>query len=285
MIDLYGKTEARDFGPLALKTHRDSLIEADLSRGVVNNHVSRIKRFFKWVTANEMVPLHVSHGLQCVAGLRYGRSTARETDPVRPVDDAIVDATIEHCSWQVAAIIQPQRYTGMRPCEVIIMRGCDLDTSGEVWLYEPGSHKTEHHGRNRVICLGPRALHVLRPALKNDLNAYLFSPRDVMMEVRHQLRMSRKTLASPSQKKQHPKKSPKRQPGDHFKTSRHEHAIHRGCDRAFPVPEGASEAQRKKWCHDHRWSPNQLRHSAALSSERNSVSRPPVLSWVIVPLQ
>ena len=95
LIELYGGTEVRHFGPLALKTYREKLIAADLSRGVINNHVSRIKRFFKWATENEMVPPQVQHGLQCVPGLRCGRSPARETQPIRPVDDAIVDATYE----------------------------------------------------------------------------------------------------------------------------------------------------------------------------------------------
>ncbi len=263
LLELYGKTEARKFGPLALKTYRDALIAADLSRGVVNNHVSRIKRFFKWATANEMVPSHVHHGLQCVAGLRRGRSPARETQPIRPVDDAIIDATVEHVSFQVATMIQLQRYTGMRPCEVIIMRGCDLDTSGKVWAYAPDSHKTEHHGRHRVIYLGPRAQKVLGPALKTDVNAYLFSPREVMMQVRRQLRMNRKTRMTPSQRKRRPKRNPKKAPGDHYKTSSYEHAIHRGCDKAFPPPEGATEQERQQRRKDHRWTPNQLRHNAA----------------------
>ncbi|MBN2562330.1 MAG: tyrosine-type recombinase/integrase [Phycisphaerae bacterium] len=263
LIELYGRTEARNFGPLALKTYRDELIAADLSRGVINNHVSRIKRFFKWATANEMVPSDVHHGLQCVVGLRCGRSPARETQPIRPVDDAIVDATIEHVSFQVATMIQLQRYTGMRPCEVIIMRGCDLDMSGKVWAYEPDSHKTEHHGRHRVIYLGPRAQKVLGPALKSDVNAYLFSPREVMLRLRHRLRMNRKTPMTPSQRKRRPKKDPKKAPGDHYMTSSYEHAIHRGCDKAFPPPEGTTEEERRQWRKAHRWTPNQLRHNAA----------------------
>ncbi len=60
-----------------------------------------------------------------------------------------------------------------------------------------------------------------------------------------------------------PKKNPKKSPGDHYKTSSYEHAIHRGCDRAFPPPEGATEEQQKQWRKVHRWTPNQLRHSAA----------------------
>ena len=36
-----------------------------------------------------------------------------------------------------------------------MMRTCDLDTSGEVWVYTPAAHKTEHRGQERPIYLGP----------------------------------------------------------------------------------------------------------------------------------
>ncbi len=32
-----------------------------------------------------------------------------------------------------------QLLTGMRPGEAVVMRGLDLDTSGPVWFYRPGS--------------------------------------------------------------------------------------------------------------------------------------------------
>ena len=60
------------------------------------------------------------------------------------------------------------------------MRPCDLDTSGDVWWYTPRSHKTEHHGHQRVIALGPRAQDVVRPFLKPSLEAYLFSPKEAV---------------------------------------------------------------------------------------------------------
>jgi len=37
------------------------------------------------------------------------------------------------------------------------MRACDIDLSGETWGYRPASHKTEHHGKERIIFLGPQA--------------------------------------------------------------------------------------------------------------------------------
>jgi len=85
LLELYGRQPAGSFGPLALKTCRQRMIEAGLSRGVINKHVSRIKRFFKWATENELVPSHVHHAISTVAGLRRGRSPAPESMPVSPV--------------------------------------------------------------------------------------------------------------------------------------------------------------------------------------------------------
>lgn len=46
--DLYGKTPAAEFGPLALKAIRERMIEDALSRTYINDHLGRIKRMFKW---------------------------------------------------------------------------------------------------------------------------------------------------------------------------------------------------------------------------------------------
>lgn len=160
-------------------------------------------------------------------------------------------------------MIQLQRYTGMRPGEVIAMRGRDLDTSGKIWLYTPQTHKTEHHDRDRTIHLGPRAQEVVCPFLVNDLEAFLFSPKLAMAEHRAKLRSERKTPMTPSQRRRRPKRNPKRRFGDSYTIGSYEHAINRGCDRAFPAPENLTVSEIQRWRKDHRWSPNQLRHSAA----------------------
>ena len=79
-----------------------------------------------------MIAPDVHHGLKAVQGLMYGRTKAREAPPVRPVPDALVDATRAHVSRQVWAMIELRRLTGARPGEGVIMRTCDVDTSGEV---------------------------------------------------------------------------------------------------------------------------------------------------------
>ena len=263
LLKLYGRRPGRMFGPLALKACRQRMIEDGLTRGVINNHIGRVKRFFKWAAENELVPPEVYHGLQTVSGLRRGRSPAPESEPVKPVPDELIDAALRHVNRHVAAMIQLQRLTGMRPGEVIMMRACDLDTTGKVWLYKPSTHKTEHHDRKRLICLGPRAQEIVRPFLVDELKAYLFSPKRAIAEYRANLRANRKTPLTPSQRRRRPKRNPKKRLGESYTIGSYEHAINRGCDKAFPPPKKLSELDAKQWRKDHRWSPNQLRHSAA----------------------
>ncbi|HQX48935.1 MAG TPA: hypothetical protein PLR25_03455, partial [Planctomycetaceae bacterium] len=103
--ELYGHTLAREFGPLKLQAVRQKMIDSDLSRGVVNNRMNRVKRFFKWAVSEELIPSFVYEGLRTVAGLKKGRTSARETDPVQPVADEHVEAVLPHVSPQVAAMI------------------------------------------------------------------------------------------------------------------------------------------------------------------------------------
>src|ERR1019366_1179540 len=91
---LYGHTPAEDFGPLALKTVRQAMIDTGLCRTTINHRVGRIKRMFKWAVENELIQTSVFHGLQAVGGLKAGRSGARESEPVRPVPEAFVKAVL-----------------------------------------------------------------------------------------------------------------------------------------------------------------------------------------------
>ncbi len=176
---LYGRTAAAEFGPKALKTVRQRLVEQDLCRNVVNHRISRIKRVFKWAVAEELIPAPVHHGLQAVAGLRYGRTKARETEPVRPVADEWVEALLPFLTPTLAAMVRVQRLTGMRPCELVLMRGCDIDRVDEVWTYEPHDHKMRWRGHRRLVPIGPKAQRVLQLLLDRPPDAYLFSPQRV----------------------------------------------------------------------------------------------------------
>jgi integrase len=143
-------------------------------------------------------------------------------------------------------MVQIQRWSGMRPGEVVIMRGCDVDTTGEVWVYTPSGHKTAYRGRGRRIFLGPRAQAVLRPWFRPDATQFLFAPKEAMEEFRRRQRAERKTPLYPSQRARARKANPRQQPGARYTTRTYCHAIGYGCKRA-----GISN-----------WHPNQLRHAA-----------------------
>jgi integrase len=258
---LYGDTPAREFGPLRLKTVRQAMIDSGLCRSEVNKRVRHVLRAFKWAVGEEMVPPSLHHGLKAVPGLRRGRADVRESEPVKPVPDAFVDAIQPHVSRQVWAMVQLQRLSGMRPGEVCIMRAIDLDTSGRVWAYTPESHKTEHHGRERRIYLGPTAQEILRPWLRRELSAYLFSPAEAETERRTEQRETRKTRVQPSQLNRR-RRRPRKAPGQRYVVDSYRRAIEYGIKWANREPgrDGSRAIP--------HWHPHQLRHNAATRLRR-----------------
>jgi integrase len=249
--NLYGHTQAKDFGPLALKVVRQGYVDAGLCRNEVNRRTRHVVRFFRWAVENERVSATVHHALKAVSGLRKGRCAVRESKPVKPVPEAFVEAIRPHVSRQVWAMVEIQRLTGMRPGEVTIMRTMDLDTSGKVWEYVPGRHKTEHHERERRIYLGPKAQQILRPWLRTDLAAHLFSPAEAESERIATMRERRKTPVQPSQRNRK-KPGKARVFGDSYDVRAYYTAISRGCRKAG-VP---------------TWGANRLRHNAATRLRR-----------------
>jgi len=166
--ELYGSTKAADFGPKQMKAIQAKMIALDNSRPYINKQMFRLRHLIKWAAAEELIPADVYHRLAVVPGLRKGKCEAREVAPVLPVDDAVVDATLPYLRPVVAAMVQFERLSGARPDEVCRMRPCDIDRRGDIWRYVPESHKTEHHDRDRVVFIGPKAQEILRPYLFGD---------------------------------------------------------------------------------------------------------------------
>ena len=106
---LHGRLAVNQFGPLALKACREEMIKLDWCRIHINKQVGRIKRMVKWTTENEMVSGKVYEALRCVAGLKRGRTQAREGRKIKPVSDADIMATIEHLPPIVADMVLLQR--------------------------------------------------------------------------------------------------------------------------------------------------------------------------------
>jgi integrase len=266
--ELFGFLPVVNFSPFQLKTVRQAMIDSGLCRNVVNQRTHRLVRLFGWGVEESMVPAQVHWGLKAVKGLKKGRHDVRESEPVKPVPEAFVDAVRPHVSRQVWAMVELQRHSGMRPGEVCIMRTIDVDTSGRVWIYTPESHKTEHHGRERKIYLGPKAQAVLRPWLRPELTAHLFSPREAEAERHSQLRRTRLTPVQPSQKRRRIRR-PRRRPGERYNTKSYQHAILYGIRAANREAERkAQKAGLEAGEPMPHWHPSQLRHNAATQLRR-----------------
>ena len=245
--DRYAAIPAAQFGPKLLKDVRNQWIDAGLARKSINLYTGRVKRFFKWAASEQLIPVTTYQALATVTGLRRGRSNAKETRPVRPAPLTNVGQAMLFLPAPIRGLVLFQRWTGCRPGEAVILRPCDIDRDGAVWVYTPESHKTERLGKERRIPIGPRAQLALQPFLDRDSEAFCFSPAEAMDDFHAQRKVARKTPMTPSQRARQRTKEPARAPKERYTPVSYARAILRVC-RRWSIP---------------RWSPNQLRHTAA----------------------
>lgn len=285
LIKVHGRCRVREFGPIKLKEVRQAMITAGMCRTNINRTIHRIKRAFSWGVENEVVPAAIYQALVAVKALRSGRTEARESAPIKPVNEGTVNDTLPHLSRVVADMVRLQLLCGMRPGEVCALRPCDvtLGTKG-VWTYRPAQHKTEHHGKERRIFIGPAGQKILGPYLDRDIEANCFSPAEVEAERNSAKKQNRRSPMTPSQAARKPKG---RFVKDRYTKDSYNRAVQRGCEQAFGMPpelrdvsravarmQEVTESEREKlrvrlnaeaaeWRRKYCWSPNQLRHSRA----------------------
>jgi integrase len=269
MKRLYEDLPANEFNPQHLHAVRQSMIDGSwmteaekkkwtqagrkigLTRTTVNERIGRIKMMFRWAAEMMIAPAAVFHTLATVAGLRRGRSAAREGMPVKPIAIGAVEATLPYLGPVVRDIVELLLLTGMRVGEAVIMRATDIDMGGPVWLYKPETHKNAWRGHQRVVAIGPRAQEIIRKHLSTKLDALLFSPAAQAEMIAVEKRARRKTKVQPSQVCRK-KAKPKKKPGEQFGKDAINHAIRAACTKA-DIP---------------RWHTHQLRHTAALEISR-----------------
>ena len=245
---LYGNTTAGDFGPKALKLVREAMIQAGRCRTLINKDVNRVRGMFRWATEEELYPGSAYQALRAVKGLAKGRGEAKERPPVTKVGVATVRATLPYLTDPLVAMVKLQLLTAARPGEIAALRPCDVDRSDPAaWVYRPGSHKTEHHGRARVIVLGPRAQRVLGPWLDRDPAQNCFRPAEAVAARNARSRANRQNPIEPWERKHGPKRDPGRAPGERYTKDAYRWAITRACLKA-----GVEV-----------WTPHQLRHTRA----------------------
>ena len=288
MLDLYQTLPCSQFGPKALKAVRQRMVDLGWSRKQVNKQIARIRLVFRWGTEEELVAAGIHEALRAVRGLQRGRSDAKERDPVGPAPMHLVEAIRPRVSDTIWDMVSLQLLCGGRPQDIVQLRPDYIDRSGDIWIATMPQHKTAWRGDVHRLFLGPQAQAVLAPyLLRRPAGAPVFSPRESADDRRAARTAARVT---PPEQGNRPgtnvKSRPQRAPRDGFSVQAYGRAILRACDLAFPLPPelGRSVGAKtglesvkawrtrlgpeqwlrvERWMQDHRFSPNQLRHSAA----------------------
>ena len=241
LVRIHGQTRVAEFGPRRLKEVRKAMVEAGYVRNSINAHVGRIRRMFRWGVEEELVNVGIYESLKAVSGLQEGRSQARESVPVRPVFSEDVEATLSHLPETVADMVKLklQLLTGCRPGEICRIRPCDISSGStdSTWCYRPLSHKTQHHGHERRVYIGPNGQQILSRYMHRAPDAYCFSPAE---SVRRQSMQNDDAHRAKNGCKL-------RKFNDHYTKDSYNRCIRRACLKANVRP----------------WSPNQLRHARA----------------------
>lgn len=241
---LFSAIPAKEYGPKKLILTRSAMEKSGrFSRSYINTLINCVRSVWRYGVQCELVPAETLHALESVDPLKRGRSTARETEKVKPVLMEDVLKTLDHVSSIVGDMARIQLYSGMRPGEVCAMRFRDLEQTDDGIVYTLEDDKNAWRRRaddRRRVFLGPKAAAVLAPYLLRDCGPeeFVFQPADAVAE-RDALRAINATT-----RRRRRGETSKRRLNPCYTPTAYARAIARGAARA-----GAAH-----------WSPNQLRH-------------------------
>lgn len=240
-----GNLEAQKFGPKLLADVRELWVNEGLCRNYVNFLTNLVFRIFRWAGRRELVPATAHPALKLIEPLQRGKTKARESKPVQAVDLETVRKTAKCLSPIVRDMLRVQCATGMRPSELCTMKPCEIDRSGDTWLYCPPKHKTAFKGVVRQIPIVGEAREVIENYINRPANAYVFCPKEAVGWHAATNRSERKTKVQPSQRNRAKKINPEVAAGDCYTRDSYRRAITRAAKTAG-VP---------------AWFPYQIRHA------------------------
>ncbi len=202
MTRIHGRTNAAAFGANELEEIRDSMIDgswrtekelADLRkqkrhagwcRSQINKQVTRIRRVWRWAEKRGLVPRGSWEHLRTLEPLGAHVPGVRQKPKRKAVDWDRVSAAMEHTPAVVAAMLELQWFTGMRPSELVKIQTSLIDRDGPegCWLYRIEHDKNDwREGRETPapVVLGPESQRILAPwidATKRRKEDWIFPP-------------------------------------------------------------------------------------------------------------
>ena len=238
-----GNVNAHEYGPRALQQQRQRWVESGKSRKYCNTLTNTVVRMFRWAVSQELIEPNVLVRLATIEPLREGKTEAPETAPVKPVSIEDVRATAKELPPVLKAMLRVHVATGMRPSELCNLRPCEIDKSGQEWMYRPAKHKNRSKGKTRAIPILGDAREAIMDYLNRDPRSCCFSPLESVSWQQATKRSTRKSKVQPSQVDR-AKDNPQSQPGDCYTQDSYRRAVGRACKRANVM----------------QWHPYQLRH-------------------------
>ena len=147
--------------------------------------------------SEELGAVDVYQSLTTVEGLRAGYTAAKESEPVQPVPDADIEATLPRLPATVADMVRLQRLTGARPYGDL--HDSASLTSTAVATCGCTAHATTRRPtwvRNGESALGRKAQAILLPYLLRGMTPTAFSPAESEQKRRARQHERRRTPLS-----------------------------------------------------------------------------------------
>ncbi|MEL7500053.1 MAG: site-specific integrase [Planctomycetota bacterium] len=262
--ETYGHLSASEFGPIRFENFRQTLVSRGLCRQVVRRKSTYVVQMFRLGVKLELIKPELLQRLLAVGPVEMTQQLKKKR---WSVDLDLVKATQAELTPVLADMVEVQRLIGARPTELCKMRPVDIDRTGEIWIYSPTSHKTQHHGHSRRISIGPKAQAVLKRYLLRDPQAFCFTPSEAFNQ---HLERRKESRVTPHNEGNRPKQRKQTTFKPCYDQNSYRRAIERACLRANPIPEDIKDddAKVKEWKSKYVWKPNQLRKSAATEARK-----------------
>lgn len=193
LIELYGNREIPLFGVDQFRDYQRHLASRGYARKTIRDHSNRVLQLIRFGAERGLVSGEQWDRLRAAKKIRRGAGMGKASKKKKPVSDSDMRATFPHLHKReevrsmLQSMIELQRLIGLRPREICVMRGCDLDQSCDEWLYTVPAewNKMDHLEREQTYFIGPKAKAILLTLLgrkKNEEYIFVLPGRDAPVE-------------------------------------------------------------------------------------------------------
>jgi integrase len=118
LLERWGDRDVDEIGRDEVKTVQEAWRQHGLCRSTCNQALTTLKAAFRWGADEGLVRPETLASILAVKGLPRGRNLAKEYEPVLPVPDADVEATIAELHAPLNDMVRVQWLAGCRPGEL-----------------------------------------------------------------------------------------------------------------------------------------------------------------------